>query len=146
MSLSNKAYTLAQKEHLAECEQDLDTLKKRLEQGGWSRLERAAAERTLQVLIESCIGIAKHWARATTGHLAAEPRKAVEALRDHGLIDHSLPWNKVIGLRNVLVHDYLEVDVSILEAVVREEHYQSLLAFAHQGLNALHQSDSTTPQ
>jgi len=137
MTLATGAYVLAQQQHLAECEQDLDSLRALLQERPWSRIERAASERTLQVLIESCIGIAKHWAKAATGHLAPEPRKAIEALQEKGLIDHSVPWRKVIGLRNVLVHDYLEVDLEVLEAVLREAHYKPLIQFAHQGLDAL---------
>lgn len=137
MNYSVNAYTTAQRQHLAECEQDLETLRGELESRSWTRIERSAAERTLQVLIESCIGIAKHWAKQSTGHLSAEPRKAIEALREKGLIDDTIPWNKVIGLRNVLVHDYLDVDVEILESVIRQQYYKPLLKFAHQGLEAL---------
>lgn len=137
MNYATNAYTTAQRQHLSECEQDLETLRAALESRSWTRIERSAAERTLQVLIESCIGIAKHWARKSTGHLFPEPRKAVEALRDKGLIDETIPWNKIVGLRNVLVHDYLDVDIEVLESVIREQHYKPLIQFAHQGLKAL---------
>lgn len=137
MNHATNAYVTAQRQHFSECEQDLETLFDILATRSWTRLERAAAERTLQVLIESCIGIAKHWAKASTGHLYPEPRKAIEALRDQGLIDATIPWNKAIGLRNVLVHDYLDVDVQVLESVIREQHYKTLLKFAEQGLEAL---------
>lgn len=137
MTLANDAYVTAQKEHLAECEQDLDELQSILEQRPWGRLERAAAERTLQVLIESCVGIAKHWAKKITGDVSSEPRKAIEALQDRGVIDSSIPWRKVIGLRNVLVHDYLDTDVEILESLIRNEYYRPLLDFARKGLRTL---------
>lgn len=137
MTLANNAYVTAQKEHLIECEQDLDELKALLQRRPWSRLERAAAERTLQVLIESCLGVAKHWAKSITSHVSPEARKAIEVLQERGEIDHSIPWRKVIGLRNVLVHDYLDTDVEVLESLIRNEHYRPLLAFAHKGLQAL---------
>ncbi len=36
--------------------------------------------------------------------------------------EHSqIPWQSVIGMRNVLVHDYFEVDLDLVWAVVEKE-------------------------
>lgn len=123
--------------HLDECEQDLAELKGILSERPWRRIERSAAERTLQVLLEGCIGVAKNLAKQTIGFSSPEPRKAFAALLDHGLIDSSVPWGKIIGLRNALVHDYLDVDDSIVQSVIERGYYLPLLAFARQGLREL---------
>ncbi|WP_445396749.1 type VII toxin-antitoxin system HepT family RNase toxin [Zobellella sp. An-6] len=131
------AYLNAQKEHVDQCELDLAELKRRLQQGPWSRFEQRAAERTLQVLIESCIGLAKHWARKETGMASNEALTAFNRLAEKGVIDKNTPWRKVIGLRNALVHDYLEVDPAIVHDVVLSGYHQALLDFARQGIKAL---------
>lgn len=120
--------------HLDECEQDLAELKVILSERPWRRIERLAAERTLQVLLEGCIGVAKNLAKQKIGFTSPEPRKAFAALLDHGLIDSSVPWAKTVGLRNALVHDYLDVDDSIVRSVIEQGYYLPLLAFARQGL------------
>ncbi|MDV2857164.1 MULTISPECIES: type VII toxin-antitoxin system HepT family RNase toxin [Oceanimonas] len=131
------AYLSAQKEHVDQCELDLDELKQRLQQGPWSRFEQRAAERTLQVLIESCIGLAKHWSKQETGMTSNEALTAFNRLAEKGVIDKSTPWRKVIGLRNALVHDYLEVDPVIVHSVVSSDYHQELINFARLGIKAL---------
>jgi uncharacterized protein YutE (UPF0331/DUF86 family) len=131
------AYLLALGRHLDECEMDIATLKDILSERPWSRLERHAAERTLQVLIEGCIGVAKHWARHETGRPSDEALSAFERLADLGRISHDVPWRKVIGLRNALVHDYLDVDDEIIKDVIASDHYRSLIDFARQAISTL---------
>lgn len=133
------AYLGAQKEHIDQCELDLQELKCRLQQGPWSRFEQRAAERTLQVLIESCIGLAKHWARQETGMTSNEALTAFNRLAEQGVISRETPWRKVIGLRNALVHDYLEVDPAIVQDVILSGYHRDLLAFARKGIDALAQ-------
>jgi len=128
---------LALGRHLDECEMDIATLKDILSERPWSRLERHAAERTLQVLIEGCIGVAKHWARHETGRPSDEALSAFERLADLGRISHDVPWRKVIGLRNALVHDYLDVDDEIIKDVIASDHYRSLIDFARQAISTL---------
>ncbi|MHB0775287.1 type VII toxin-antitoxin system HepT family RNase toxin [Halomonas sp. WWR20] len=133
----NAAYIDALENHLDECEADIEVLRSILAERPWSRIERHAAERTLQVLIEGCIGVAKHWARRETGHISGEALTAFQRLTDKGVIGGETPWRKIIGLRNVLVHDYLEVDTEIVRDIVEQEHYRALLAFSRNALQAL---------
>ncbi|WP_280549373.1 MULTISPECIES: DUF86 domain-containing protein [unclassified Halomonas] len=134
------AYLEAQRQHLTECEQDIAELANLLTQRPWRRLERHAAERTLQILIESCIGLAKHWTRLETGQVCRDAATGFERLSDAGKIDAKTPWRRIIGLRNVLVHDYLEVNPEIVESVISNEHYQAMLDFGRSALNVLEQS------
>jgi uncharacterized protein with HEPN domain len=47
-------------------------------------------------------------------------------------------WKQIIGMRNALVHDYLNIDKDLsfsqeLEHLIRERHYQSLLVLTITG-------------
>ena len=57
-------YIFSMREHLAELKSDLQGLNEIINKRALSRYEYRASERTLQVLIEACIGIAKHWSYA----------------------------------------------------------------------------------
>jgi uncharacterized protein YutE (UPF0331/DUF86 family) len=133
----SNAYLTAQRQHLTDCELDLQALAELLENRDWTRLERSAAERTLHLLIESCIGIAKHRARQLTGKPCENVMSAFERLHDANPDATTVPWRRVVGLRNVLVHDYLEVDNRIVKSVIQQDYYRSLIDFARATLGKL---------
>lgn len=71
------------------------------------------------------------------------------ALNDKGVILDAelIEWRKIIGLRNSLVHDYLNIDKSIIKFIIKEEKYQRLLLFCQTAINILQlntKSDSTS--
>ncbi|WP_162299676.1 type VII toxin-antitoxin system HepT family RNase toxin [Marinospirillum perlucidum] len=131
------SYLISLTEHANECERDLLLLKNKLEVEPWSRFEELAAERSLQLLIEAAIGAAKHWAKKSTGQTINEGLKAFQYLQSAGLIASQTPWKKVIGLRNALVHDYLDVDPEIVQSVVRNGYYQQPLDFVRKAVKVL---------
>ncbi len=104
-----------------------------------SNLEYRAAERTLQVTIEACIGIAKQWAKALAGHSPQDAYQAFEILVQRGELapDSLSGWRKIIGLRNTLVHDYLNIDPEIIRSVIAQGYSEQLFLFASQGLDRL---------
>lgn len=131
------AYILAMEAHLKECRVDLERLHEIFTESQPSRFEMKVAERTLQVLIEACIGIAKHWVKAKRGTAPPDAYKGFEALSQEGTgVDLEL-WRSIIGLRNALVHDYLNVDAEVIRRVIQEQRYLELLAFGSKGLAAL---------
>lgn len=75
-------YLFSMREHLAELHSELQGLTAIIQQRELSRYEYRAAERTLQVLIEACIGIAKHWTYAL---FKTTPADGLLALEQHGL-------------------------------------------------------------
>ena len=123
-------------------EQELIELQTLLLQRDLSNLEYRAAERSLQVSIEACIGIAKHWAKYKTGHRAIDAYQSFEQLSQTGdiTLEDLKNWRKVIGLRNALVHDYLNIDPEIVRSIIKNSFYKQLFDFITVGLNALENS------
>ena len=104
-----------------------------------SNLEYRAAERILQVSIEASIGVAKHWAKTLAGHTPQDAYQAFEILAQRGELspDTLIGWRKIIGLRNALVHDYLNIDPEIIRSVIAQGYSDQLFTFAEQGLDWL---------
>lgn len=124
------AYRLAMRGKVAELEEELQQLQGILrEQGYVTTLQYRAIERNLQLLIESCIGTAKQTLKAMGKHVPAEARQVFEKLKAEGKDDSDIPWRVVIGMRNALVHGYLNIDRDRIIAVVKHDHYRSLIDF-----------------
>ncbi len=74
----------------------------------------------LQVLIENAIGKCKQMLKAAGEPVPVSVDDAFAALaRRGGIREDELPaWNAVIGLRNRIVHDYMNIDIArVLELV-----------------------------
>lgn len=93
-----------------------------------------ASERNLQLLIEMCIGIAKQLLKSKGKNVPNEARKAFEKLVQEGLDDSQIPWNKVIGMRNAIVHDYLNIDRALLVEVIVTGEYLKLVQFVESNI------------
>ena len=128
--LNNYANSI--QEHVNECVEDLDSLHQLLKQRSWTRVERKGAERLLQILVESCIGVAKHWLKQQGKTLPNDAYSVFEKLTELQLIspDERLEWQKVIGMRNAIVHDYLNLDEKVIRAIIVNQLYLSLQKFA----------------
>jgi uncharacterized protein YutE (UPF0331/DUF86 family)/predicted nucleotidyltransferase len=88
-------------------------------------------EHTLQIAIQSILDVASH---IVSEERLGEPRtnqELIDLLARHAWIPQSLelPLHQMIGFRNVLVHGYDEVDVSVVEDIARHR-LDDLLAFA----------------
>lgn len=139
--MADNGYINALRVSMARYRAELAEIAAILSERALTGLEYRAAERTLQVSIEGCIGVAKHWSKALAGHSPQDAYQAFEILAQRGQIkeDQLLGWRKVIGLRNVLVHDYLNIEPEIIRSVIRDGYTENLFCFIEQGLEALEQ-------
>ncbi len=104
-------------------------------------LEQNGVLHALQVLIENAIGKAKQLLKAGNQVVPISAYEAFAALARQGMIDEAqLPaWNAVIGLRNRIVHDYMNIDMSRVLELVRRGHHDFVSGFLV--ANLIHESD-----
>ncbi len=81
-----------------------------------------SAERFLQLSIEAVNDIASHIIADEQLGVINVGRDIPRAFREQGYIDPSLEdkWIRMIGFRNILVHDYLEVDRTLVYEVLQQ--------------------------
>lgn len=141
----DKLYPQAIIDHVQECVDQLDELAEIVQARNLSTLEYRASERLLQLLIESAIGVAKHWLKALDQTAPANAYQCFSKLAQRQLItDVQLQnWKKMIGLRNALVHDYLNIDPEIITSILRNRYYLDALEFVQQGCGALKSNPTT---
>lgn len=91
----------------------------------WTERDFLAIQRALQVYIESFIGMARYFVQQKYNLSVSQSREALDELKSRG--DLSFQQHqallKIVGFRNVLVHDYLEINDGIVQAVVTKKHY-----------------------
>ena len=94
-------------------------------------LEMSGLLHALQVSAENAIGKAKHWLKASGSVVPISAYDAFAALVEAGLLPaQSLPtWNAIIGLRNRIVHEYMNIDLQLIEHMVLEQREQFVLDF-----------------
>jgi uncharacterized protein YutE (UPF0331/DUF86 family) len=98
-----------------------------------------ATERLLQLITEVSIGLAKHWLKSIKKESGSNAYQTFVALQNVGVISEIelIEWRKIIGLRNSLVHGYLNVDKSMIKMIVKNEKYQTLVLFCEKAVDAL---------
>lgn len=94
-------------------------------------LEQNGLLHAVQVLVENAIGKAKQELKVRGETVPVSAYDAFAALARLGCIPaDSLPaWNAVIGLRNRIVHDYLNVDMEKIFAFLRAHGDRPVLDF-----------------
>ena len=125
-------YVDAIQQHVNESTEDLETLNTILTQRSWTRVDRKGAERLLQTLVEACIGVSKHWLKHQNKVLPTDAYSVFEKLMELQLIpaEDAQEWQRIIGMRNAIVHDYLNLDEKVIKAIVVNKMYLKLQAFA----------------
>lgn len=95
---------------------DLDTYR-----GDWKT--QRIIERTLHLAIESCMDVADHLVADKRLRVPESGAETFEVLGEAGLLPHGLvsALAKMVGFRNILVHDYARLDPTIVLRVLRTE-------------------------
>lgn len=100
-----------------------------------TRLEYRAAERVIQLLVECCIGLAKQKLKSLGVVPNGEARANFSRLTEMGLAPAEVPWSNIVGMRNAIVHGYLNIAPDRLLIVFKKQQYQDLLDFCQQMLD-----------
>lgn len=97
----------------------------------FSALEYGGILHALQTLAENAIGKAKQLCRHHGGVVPPNAYDAFLQLQTLGIVSAQalVSWRNVIGLRNRIVHDYLNVDSLVIYDVLRRRDYALALDF-----------------
>ena len=108
---------------IRKCVATLETIRRTHSESKFMAAEmiQAAAERNLQVAIQSVLDICNHVVADMKLEVPDEEKQAFQILASHKLIPKRLAetLTLMIGMRNVLVHEYLEVDHVRLYAIMK---------------------------
>lgn len=110
----------------------LDEARLKLETGQpLSLLEQSGILHALQVLTENAIGKAKHVLKAEGEPVPVSAYDAFASLARRGAVpaEELAKWNNVIGIRNRIVHDYMNIDMNVVFDLVREVKYRFVAEF-----------------
>lgn len=110
----------------------LDEARLKLETGQpLSLLEQSGILHTLQVLTENAIGKAKHMLKAAGEPVPVSAYDAFASLARRGALpaEELAKWNNAIGIRNRIVHDYMNIDMNVVFDLVREAKYRFVAEF-----------------
>jgi uncharacterized protein YutE (UPF0331/DUF86 family) len=105
----------------------------------WSEIDTLAIERCLQILIESVIGLSRYVLSTIFAINVSRSREAVDELKRLGELtryEHN-KLTKIIGFRNILVHDYLNVDNTITMAIITRQDYLFTIRIAEKLMGIL---------
>lgn len=107
--------------------------------GDWKARDVLAVQRALQVLIESLIGLSRYVYKEKFNITVTKSRAALDGLYKHNALERAEYESamKLIGFRNVLVHDYLDVNQDIIEAIIRKKLYSQIALISQKILNLL---------
>ena len=96
-----------------------------------SRLEQNGVLHALQVLIENSIGKAKHILKAANEPVPVSAYDAFDSLARIGNISSEQleSWNSAIGLRNQIVHEYMNIDMKVVLQLISQKQYEFLTEF-----------------
>lgn len=83
-----------------------------------SRYDRHVVEHVLTQLVQLAVAINSHVAASVLGEAVTDYRSSFDAAARAGCLDPdvALRLQPSVGLRNVVVHEYLDVDVEVVAA------------------------------
>lgn len=132
---NNANYLSTQVEHVRLCGEYLDNLNQQLCNASLKETDYFAIERLLQVIIEAAIGFAKQWVKHCGKIVRSNAYDNFIQLHEMNLIsaDELKTWKSVIGLRNILVHEYLNIRREVIDNVLQQRTYHQVVDFIRLG-------------
>jgi uncharacterized protein YutE (UPF0331/DUF86 family) len=126
-----EAYVYALREQVSQHCAGLDELSETLAARPLSFNERNAAERGLQVMVEIAVGCSKHWLKQHQLPVPAEARAALERVYERLALNQPplSVMRGAVGMRNAIIHDYLNLDWQRLEAVLAVRKYHDVARY-----------------
>ena len=96
-----------------------------------SRLEQNGVLHAIQVLVENAIGKAKQLLKTAGKQVPLSAYDSFLGLAELGIVITSdlTAWNAAIGLRNRIVHDYMNIDMLRVMELVKNEQYRFITEF-----------------
>ena len=110
----------------------LDEVKQRIQSGAQlTRLEQNGVLHSFQILIENAIGKAKHLLKSSDRAVPVSAYDAFAGLEQQGEISSEAlqQWNSSIGLRNRIVHDYMNIDMQLIYELIINDRHQFIAMF-----------------
>ncbi len=113
-------------------QEELEILNEMSEKESWSKIELRAVKNSMQVIVENAIGKAKRILKYF--NCPVVPQKgsdAFEFMYEMGLIEDETyaTMKSAIGLRNAMIHDYMNFNDAILKRIVTEKKYDEVISF-----------------
>jgi len=96
-----------------------------------SHLEQNGVLHAIQVLVENAVGKAKQLLKASGKQVPLSAYDSFIAISELGIVktnDLTL-WNAAIGLRNRIVHDYMNIDMIRVLELVKNDQYRFITDF-----------------
>ena len=97
----------------------------------FTELEQKGLIHTIQVLIENAIGKGKHILKFLDQEVPVSGYNVFELLYNLGKIEisHLKRWEKIIGLRNTIVHEYMKVNMDYILKIIEDRQYNLITEF-----------------
>lgn len=123
-----EAYVYALREQSEQHIAGLDELSDLNDRQPLSFNERNAVERGLQVMVEMAIGCSKHVLKSRGRPVPSEARAAIERVYEMlGILDPPAEVLRgAVGMRNAIIHDYLNLDWGLVEEILKSRKYRLL--------------------
>ena len=130
--------------HAAKQDLILQEARQNLENAGrLSALEFSGAVHALQVLVENAIGKSKHWLKALKLPVPVSAYDAFALLQQKQLISQQelSRWQMAVGLRNRIVHDYLNLNDGVIYQLIQTDAYRFMIEFLNRPIETINQKD-----
>ena len=97
----------------------------------FSEMEKQGIIHSLQVIIENSIRKAKHLLKIKAQDVPVSAYDVFQVLEQEKIInsEEQKQWKKIIGFRNTVVHEYMNVSEKIVFYLVSEQKYKFILDF-----------------